>query len=95
MHSVRTRFGGLYWRLTGSYFAVTLLAAVIIEIAITLPASMQGYQQVNSCDPVTGRRRSPVRPHLLAFLPISQHLLGSPAGQMACISSCSPVWLAR
>ncbi len=47
MHSVRTRFGGLYWRLAGSYFAVTLLAAVIIEIAITLPDSMQGYQQVS------------------------------------------------
>jgi NarL family two-component system sensor histidine kinase LiaS len=48
MVSVRTRFGGLYWRLAGSYFAVTLLAAVIIEIAITLPASMQGYQQVSA-----------------------------------------------
>jgi NarL family two-component system sensor histidine kinase LiaS len=48
MHSVRTRFGGLYWRLAGSYFTVTLLAAVIIEIAITLPASMQGYQQVSA-----------------------------------------------
>jgi NarL family two-component system sensor histidine kinase LiaS len=48
MHSVRRRFGGLYWRLAGSYFAVTLLAAVIIEIAITLPASMQGYQQVSA-----------------------------------------------
>ena len=47
MHSVRKRFGGLYWRLTGSYFAVTLLAAVIIEIAITLPASFQDYQQGN------------------------------------------------
>lgn len=48
MHSVRTGAGGLYWRLAGSYFAVTLLAAVIIEIAITLPASMQGYQQVSA-----------------------------------------------
>jgi NarL family two-component system sensor histidine kinase LiaS len=48
MYSVRTRFGGLYWRLASSYFAVTLLAAVIIEIAITLPASMQGYQQVSA-----------------------------------------------
>jgi two-component system, NarL family, sensor histidine kinase LiaS len=47
MHSIRTRFGGLYWRLAGSYFAVTLLAAVIIEIAITLPDSMQGYQQIS------------------------------------------------
>lgn len=48
MHRVRTRFGGLYWRLAGSYFAVTLLAAVIIELAITLPASMQGYQQASA-----------------------------------------------
>src|SRR5258708_18713149 len=47
MHSVRLRFGGFYWRLAGSYFAVTLLAAVIIEIAITPPDSMQGYQQVS------------------------------------------------
>jgi signal transduction histidine kinase len=47
MDSLRKRFGGLYWRLTGSYFAVTLLAAVIIEVAITLPTSIQGYQQGN------------------------------------------------
>jgi signal transduction histidine kinase len=47
MYSVRKRFGGLYWRLTGSYFAVTLLSAVIIEVAITLPASFQDYQQGN------------------------------------------------
>jgi signal transduction histidine kinase len=47
MHGVRKRFGGLYWRLTGSYFLVTLLAAVIIEVAITLPASIQEYQQAN------------------------------------------------
>jgi signal transduction histidine kinase len=47
MRSVRKRFGGLYWRLTISYFAVTLLAALIIEVAITLPASIQDYQQGN------------------------------------------------
>jgi signal transduction histidine kinase len=48
MHSVRTRFGGLYWRLMGSYLLVTLLVAVIIEIALTLPASLQRYQQVGN-----------------------------------------------
>jgi signal transduction histidine kinase len=47
MQSLRKRIGGLYWRLTVSYFAVTLLAAVIIEMAITLPASFQDYQQGN------------------------------------------------
>jgi signal transduction histidine kinase len=47
MQRLRTRFGGLYWRLTGSYLLVTLLAAVIIEVALTLPASLQGYQQGN------------------------------------------------
>ncbi len=47
MHSLRKRFGGLYWRLTGSYFFVTLLAAVIVEVAITLPATIQDYQQAN------------------------------------------------
>ncbi len=47
MQSLRKRFGGLYWRLTGSYFLVTLLAAVIIDVAITLPASLQDYQQGN------------------------------------------------
>jgi signal transduction histidine kinase len=48
MHSVRTRFGGLYWRLTGSYFAVTFLAAVIVEMAVTLPSSVRDYQQVHA-----------------------------------------------
>ena len=47
MQSLRKRFGGLYWRLTGSYLLVTLLAAVIIDVAITLPASLQDYQQGN------------------------------------------------
>src|SRR5258708_12162283 len=66
MHSVRTRFGGLYWRLAGSYFAVTLLAAVIIEIAITLPDSMQGYQQVSKT------------PYGTTTVPISPALSGIP-----------------
>ena len=48
MHRLSTRFGGLYWRLTGSYVLVTLLVAVIIEIALTLPASLQGYQQAGN-----------------------------------------------
>jgi NarL family two-component system sensor histidine kinase LiaS len=48
MHGIRTRFGGLYWRLTGSYFAVTLLAAIIVEIAVTLRASIQDYQVVQA-----------------------------------------------
>jgi signal transduction histidine kinase len=56
MHSVRTHFGGLYWRLASSYFVVTLLATVIIEIAITLPASMQGYQQAS----VTPNGKTPI-----------------------------------
>jgi HAMP domain-containing protein len=36
MQRLRKRFGGLYWRLTGSYLLV-----------ITLPASLQEYQQGN------------------------------------------------
>jgi len=47
MQRLRKRFGGLYWRLTGSYLLVTGLSAIIIEVAITLPASLQGYQQGN------------------------------------------------
>ena len=46
MQRLRKRFGGLYWRLTGSYFLVTLLAAVIIDVAVTLPASIQDYQNI-------------------------------------------------
>jgi NarL family two-component system sensor histidine kinase LiaS len=48
MNSVRKHFGGLYWRLTASYFAVTLLAAVIVEIAVTLPTSVNDYQNVQA-----------------------------------------------
>jgi signal transduction histidine kinase len=47
MFNVRKRFGGLYWRLTGSYILVTLLAALIIEIAVTLPSSLRDYQQAS------------------------------------------------
>ncbi|HLV97503.1 MAG TPA: histidine kinase [Ktedonobacterales bacterium] len=47
MQLVRTRFGGLYWRLTGSYFLVTLLSAVIIDVALTL-ASLQDNQQAHA-----------------------------------------------
>jgi two-component system, NarL family, sensor histidine kinase LiaS len=47
MQNLRKRFGGLYWRLTGSYFLVTLLAAIIVEIAVTLPSSTREYQQAN------------------------------------------------
>jgi NarL family two-component system sensor histidine kinase LiaS len=48
MHSVRKRFGGFYWRLTGSYLAVAVLAAVIVQIAVTLPSSTQEYQNVQT-----------------------------------------------
>ncbi|HUY76242.1 MAG TPA: sensor histidine kinase [Ktedonobacterales bacterium] len=48
MYSVRKRFGGLYWRLSSSYFAVTLLAAVIVEIAVTLSSTIQGSQPVRA-----------------------------------------------
>jgi signal transduction histidine kinase len=62
MHSVRTRFGGLYWRLTASYFAVTLLAAVIVEIAVTLSSSVHEYQIVQAV-PSAGQGSQPVAVH--------------------------------
>ena len=46
MHRIRKRFGGLYWRLTGSYVLVTVLAAVIVQIAVILSSSVQDYQNV-------------------------------------------------
>ena len=46
MQSLRERFGGLYWRLTGSYVLVTVLAAVIVQIAVTLSSSVQDYQNL-------------------------------------------------
>jgi NarL family two-component system sensor histidine kinase LiaS len=70
MRSVRTRFDGLYWRLAGSYFAVTLLAAVIIEIAATLPASLDGYQQASAI--TYGKKMIP----LSTAPPSSSQLLG-------------------
>ena len=72
MHSVRTRFGGLYWRLASSYFAVTLLAAIIIEIVITLPASMQGYQQASATP--YGKTPVPISPAHSGISHISQFL---------------------
>ena len=72
MYTVRKRFGGLYWRLTGSYFAVTLLAAVIVEVAITLPASFQDYQQGNMVATPSGvlPSSSPTRSGFSQFLSI-------------------------
>ncbi len=72
MYSLHTRFGGLYWRLASSYFAVTLLAAVIIEIAITLPASMQGYQQVSATP--YGKTAIPTSPARSGISQVSQFL---------------------
>jgi signal transduction histidine kinase len=46
MQSLHKRFGGLYWRLTGSYFLVTVLAAVIVQIAVTVSSSVQDYQNL-------------------------------------------------
>jgi signal transduction histidine kinase len=79
MYSVRKRFSGLYWRLTGSYFAVTLLSAVIIEIAITLPASFQEYQQVNLVATPSGvSPSSPTPSGVSQFLSIFwDHMQGS------------------
>jgi signal transduction histidine kinase len=48
MHSIRIQFGGLYWRLIASYLAVTLLAAVIVEIAVTLLSSVTDYQNLQA-----------------------------------------------
>lgn len=45
MQRLGLRFGGLYWRLISSYFLVTLVAALIVEIAITLPVAIQEFQQ--------------------------------------------------
>jgi signal transduction histidine kinase len=74
MYNVRRHFGGLYWRLASSYFAVTLLAAVVIEIAITLPATMQGFQQASTTAyGKTAIPTSPVRSsisHMYLFLGI-------------------------
>lgn len=73
MHSVRTRFGGLYWRLTGSYLLVTVLAAVIVQIAITFSSSVQQYQVVQAA-PSSGRGVTgpvpPAPPRLAEFFSI-------------------------
>ena len=71
MRHLRIHFGGLYWRLMGSYVLVTLLVAFIIEIAITLPASLQGYQQVNNLIATPqGITSSPTPTGILLFLSI-------------------------
>jgi NarL family two-component system sensor histidine kinase LiaS len=73
MHSVRTRFGGLYWRLTGSYLLVTVLAAVIVQIAITFSSSVQEYQVVQAVPSSEGGitlPNSPARSGFSQFLSI-------------------------
>ena len=85
MGTVRKRFGGLYWRLTGSYFAVTLLAAIIIEVAITLPASLRDYQQASEPFEVTQILANQEAPLLSPFLRQSApdaHELQGPLSQI-------------
>jgi NarL family two-component system sensor histidine kinase LiaS len=62
MHRIRKRFGGLYWRLTGSYVLVTVLAAVIVQIAVTLSSSVQDYQQVQAVPSSEGGVSVPLSP---------------------------------
>jgi two-component system, NarL family, sensor histidine kinase LiaS len=67
MYSIRKGFRGLYWRLTSSYFVVTLLAAVIVEFAVTLPSSVQDYQQIVAYPSREGGGTIPVSPAPFEF----------------------------
>lgn len=48
MKRLRWPVGGLYWRVTGSYFLVTLVAALTIEFAVTLGSFIQDVQSVQA-----------------------------------------------
>src|SRR5579884_3631665 len=67
MNRLHKRFGGLYWRLTGAYFVVTLLAAVIIEVTITLPETIQEYQQAGDAVEFTQMLENQEAPLLAPF----------------------------
>jgi len=63
----RWRFGGLYWRVTVSYFLVTLLAALTIEAAVTISPFLQDVQQagrVSLFDMLEQREAPQVAPYL-------------------------------
>ncbi len=64
MHGVRKHLGGLYWRLTGSYLFVTVLAAIIVQVAVTLSSSVQDYQnlQVQPVSSSEGSVTLPISP---------------------------------
>ena len=52
MKRFRWHPGGLYWRVTVSYFLVTLVAALTIEFAVTLGSFIQDLQQTVQPQPI-------------------------------------------
>jgi NarL family two-component system sensor histidine kinase LiaS len=68
MQLLHKRFGGLYWRLTASYVLVTLLAAITIEVAATLSASLQAYQNISVSPSPSGTSIAPSPSGISLFL---------------------------
>src|SRR5260221_564649 len=64
----RWPFGGLYWRLTVSYFLVTLVAVLTVEIAITLGPLLQDYAQSDAALALDVALQQEAAPQLAPYL---------------------------
>ncbi len=99
----RWHVGGLYWRMTISYFLVTLLAALTIEFAVTLGSFIRDLQQpVVPVDQVLNqqeeRATAQVVPYLEQTTPdqaaLQRWLLGSFLDAMSTAGSGEPAFVA-
>jgi signal transduction histidine kinase len=103
MKRFRWRVGGLYWRMTISYFLVTLLAALTIEFAVTLGSFIRDLQQpVTPTDQILNqqeaRATSQAVPYLEQASPdqaaLQRWLLGSFLDAMSTAGNGEPAFAA-
>lgn len=75
---IRQRVGGLYWRLTNAYFLVTLVAALLIEVAVTVPSTVgdlrQSAERVQFARLLEQRDAPQLAPYLQPHVPDTQTL---------------------
>ncbi len=102
MKRFRWHIGGLYWRVTVSYFLVTLVAALTIEFAVTLGSFIQDLQRpVQPADQAfnqqEARAASQVMPYLEQPVPdqdaLRSWLLGSFIDTLSASGSGEPAFV--
>jgi hypothetical protein len=68
MSGLRRPFTSLYWRMTLSYFLVTLVAVLTVEVALTLGQVVSGYQSYSQTTPLEVLLQKEEAPKLAPYL---------------------------